>query len=360
MKRLVLVDFNNFIFKSMKKKGLSHLGNNTHVVYNFFRTISSLILTMEKDGYFVDVICCYDAGYDSRYNLSEDAVRRKIIAKTYKEDRRYKYSCLSDVEKEEEKDNKRQIGIIKEILKKTRIKQALINKEEADDVIGSLAKQNKKNYDSIVMVTSDKDYYQLLDKNICIYNSILDKWITEEDFKKEFGLESPLQWIDRGALMGDNGDTIIGINGCGEVKSLKLIKEHKTIDNLIEYAKKITKPIVDEKYNGSYLAVLEAISQKNFSSQFDKLYFQIVAQEELLRIAYILKKIKIDLNVSLIDGESNANALVQSFKDCGFNLPDYVTATLIKFKSVLTPSVLNKIKEKNENKNENYIQKELF
>ena len=102
-KRLVLIDFQNFLFRCLKVNyqatGINK--ENVNVVYGFFKNLYDLMAIMESGGYDCDYICCNDNGYDARYKLSEDAVKRGIIAKTYKEDRRYIAACASDEEKAE-------------------------------------------------------------------------------------------------------------------------------------------------------------------------------------------------------------------------------------------------------------------
>ena len=234
-KRLVLIDFQNFLFRCLKTNyQASGIGkDNVNVIYGFFKNMYDLMKIMEASGFNCDYVCCNDSGYDARYKLSEDAVKKGIIAKTYKEDRRYRAVCASDEEKAEKEENKRQANIIKELLALTKINQAHAYGEEADDVCGSLIKDNFDKYQNIVLVTTDQDYYQLLDGKVSIYNAVKREWFGIDDFKEKFELEDSLQWIDRGALLGDKGDTIIGLDGCGEVKSLKFIKEHGSLSNFI-------------------------------------------------------------------------------------------------------------------------------
>lgn len=334
-KRLVLIDFQNFLFRCLKvnyqASGIKK--ENVNVIYGFFKNIYDLMSVMEKGGYYCDYICCNDSGYDARYILSENAVKRGIIAKTYKEDRRYIASCASDEEKAEKEENKRQTIIIKELLNCTKIKQAFANGEEADDVCGSLANQNYDKYDSIVLVTTDQDYYQLLNEKVCIYNSVKKEWFGIEDFKNKFELTSSSQWIDRGALLGDKGDTIIGLDGCGEVKSLKFIKQFGSLNNFISCAEEETKEL-REKYNDDLISLCEAVYAKNEKTKIDKLYFKLISEKEKVLLAYELKKIRNNIDVKLFGGFSDEKTLRIRLDELGVSLSERYFDKFIQAKNM--------------------------
>ncbi|MFH1772718.1 MAG: DNA polymerase I [Candidatus Omnitrophota bacterium] len=127
---------------------------------------------------------------------------------------------------------KSQIPLIKELVSLYRIK--LIEKEglEADDIIASLTHDALKENFSVVIVTSDKDMYQLLDnKDVKIYNPQKDKVTNASDFLKEFGF-LPSRIIDYLSLAGDSSDNIPGAKGIGKVGAAKLIQEFGTIENI--------------------------------------------------------------------------------------------------------------------------------
>lgn len=111
---------------------------------------------------------------------------------------------------------------------------------EADDIIGTIAKEKAKTGHTVYMVTPDKDYGQLVEEKIFIYKpgrqgsdveilgvpEILNRW----------EIDSPLQVIDILALMGDAVDNIPGIPGIGEKTAKKLVKEYGSLENLLEKA----------------------------------------------------------------------------------------------------------------------------
>jgi 5'-3' exonuclease len=301
-KRLVLIDFQNFLFRCIGMRYSSVKSKEKiNVIYGFFKNFYELSKRMEERGrYSCDFIVCNDSGYDTRYLISEEGVKNGIIEKTYKEDRRYKAQFLTEQEKAEKKDNKRQANIVKELIRYSKISQASYQGEEADDVCGTLSKKYYNDYDSIILVTSDQDYYQLINDKVSVFNPIKSLIINEKYFKEKYEI-SPHQWVDRGALMGDKSDTIIGVNGFGEIKSLKFIKEHQNIDNLLSYSKEVS---------------------KNKTAKIDKLYYKVAESEELLKIAYKLKKINTELEVSVDKGEPDSSLLQNQLEEMGIYFDD--------------------------------------
>lgn len=132
---------------------------------------------------------------------------------------------------------------IKQIITAMKIPVIEVPGYEADDIIGTLAKQKAREGHLVYMVTPDKDYGQLVEENIKIYKpgrqgsdveilgvkEILEKW----------EVERPEQVIDVLGLWGDSVDNIPGIPGVGEKTAKKLIKEYGSLENIIANADKI-------------------------------------------------------------------------------------------------------------------------
>ena len=108
---------------------------------------------------------------------------------------------------------------------------------EADDLIGTIAKQAEKQNYQVYMVTPDKDFAQLVSENIFMYkparmgNGIEILGVPE--VLEKFGIERPDQVIDFLGMMGDAVDNIPGIPGVGEVTAKKFLKQFGTIENLL-------------------------------------------------------------------------------------------------------------------------------
>jgi len=118
---------------------------------------------------------------------------------------------------------------------------SLLEKEglEADDIIAYVTDRAKEKNIPVIIVSSDKDIYQLLEDNkVSIYNPVSDKLITEKDFLKEFGF-SPKFMVDYLALVGDSVDNIPGAKGIGKITASKLIMDFQTIENIFDNLEKI-------------------------------------------------------------------------------------------------------------------------
>ncbi|PWB24246.1 DNA polymerase I [Flavobacterium sp. HTF] len=108
---------------------------------------------------------------------------------------------------------------------------------EADDLIGTIAKQAEKQNYKVYMVTPDKDFAQLVSENIFMYKPArmgngIEIWGIPEVLAK-FEIERPEQVIDFLGMMGDAVDNIPGLPGVGEVTAKKFLKEFGTMENLL-------------------------------------------------------------------------------------------------------------------------------
>ncbi len=130
------------------------------------------------------------------------------------------------------------VPVIKEFIKAYNIPIFEIPGYEADDVIGTLAKQAEKRGIITYMMTPDKDYGQLVSPTTFIYRPKYGDKEFEvmgvERVKEKFGIERTEQVIDLLGLMGDSSDNIPGCPGVGEKTAQKLIAEFGSIENLLE------------------------------------------------------------------------------------------------------------------------------
>lgn len=114
---------------------------------------------------------------------------------------------------------------------------------EADDLIGTLAKQAEKQGYQVFMVTPDKDFGQLVSENIFMYRPArlgndIEIWGVEE-VKAKFEIQDPLQVIDFLGMMGDAVDNIPGLPGVGEKTAKKLLAEFGSMENLLANTDKL-------------------------------------------------------------------------------------------------------------------------
>jgi DNA polymerase-1 len=134
------------------------------------------------------------------------------------------------------------VPIIKEIIQAYNIPILEVPYYEADDVIGTIAKKASKDFE-VYMMTPDKDYGQLVEKNIFIYKPPFRgnefTILGEKEVCEKYEIKNPSQVIDLLALMGDKSDNIPGCPGIGEVTATKLIKEFENVENLLQNSDKL-------------------------------------------------------------------------------------------------------------------------
>jgi DNA polymerase I len=110
---------------------------------------------------------------------------------------------------------------------------------EADDLIGTLARKAEAAGMDVVIVTSDKDMFQLLTPTVRIYDPVKDKWFGEAECRERFGVE-PARVVEIMGLMGDSIDNIPGVKGIGEKTATKLITQFGTIEELLRRIDDVT------------------------------------------------------------------------------------------------------------------------
>lgn len=135
------------------------------------------------------------------------------------------------------------IPYIQELLKAMHIPIIEVKGYEADDLIGTIAKQAEKQNYKVFMVTPDKDFAQLVSENIFMYKPArmgngIEIWGISEVLAK-FEIERPDQVIDFLGMMGDAADNIPGLPGVGEVTAKKFLKEFGTMENLLANTHKL-------------------------------------------------------------------------------------------------------------------------
>lgn len=129
------------------------------------------------------------------------------------------------------------IPYIHKILEAMRIPIIEESGYEADDLIGTLAKQAEKEGYQTYMVTPDKDFAQLVSDNIFMYRparmgNAIEIWDVEK-VKERFEIEDPIQVIDYLGMMGDAVDNIPGLPGVGDKTAKKFLKEYGSMENLL-------------------------------------------------------------------------------------------------------------------------------
>lgn len=194
---------------------------------------------------------------------------------------------------------KESVPIIKSILEAYNIPIIEVPGFEADDVIGTLSKQADEMGIKTYMMTSDKDYYQLVTNNISIFKPKYGESgflvMTPSMVKELYGISDAKQIIDLLALTGDSSDNIPGCPGIGPKTAQKLISEFGNVENLLNNT---------EKLKGSLKNKVESNSEQIRLSKF---------------LATIVKDVSIKLDMdSLKKEEPNESKIMALFEELEF------------------------------------------
>ena len=136
---------------------------------------------------------------------------------------------------------KEQVPLLQELLRKMNMPLLMKEGFEADDILGTIAKQMQDQGKEVVVVSGDRDLLQLSDEHIKISIPKTSKGETKvysyypKDVEEEWGV-SPLEFIDLKALMGDSSDNIPGVPGMGEKTATWIIQKYKSIEEAYAHA----------------------------------------------------------------------------------------------------------------------------
>ena len=210
MNKLVLIDGNSLINRAFyATPPLSAKdGTPTNAVYSFVNMLVKLIGDAKPEY----ILVAFDR---------HEPTFRHVAYADYKATR-----------KPMPEDLRPQIDLLKTVLDTMKIARFEKAGIEADDIIGTLAKRYK--FETII-ITGDKDSFQLVDETTSVYftrRGISDTEIySAENFKEKTGIE-PLQVIDLKGMMGDSSDNIPGISGVGEKTAKSFIEKYGSLENL--------------------------------------------------------------------------------------------------------------------------------
>ncbi|MBV7269715.1 DNA polymerase I [Winogradskyella luteola] len=215
-KRLFLVDAYALIFRGyyafIKNPRINSKGEDTSAIMGFMNSLLDVIKRERPDHLAV----CFDKG---------GSVDRIEMYDAYKANR-----------DETPEGIKTAIPYIYEILKAMHIPIMVKEGYEADDVIGTLSRQAEKEGYKTYMVTPDKDFAQLVTKNIFMYRPVFgggyETWGIPE-VQKKFEVTEPMQVIDFLGMMGDSSDNIPGLPGVGEKTAKKFIHQFGSMEGLL-------------------------------------------------------------------------------------------------------------------------------
>ena len=217
-KRLFLLDAYALIFRGyyafIKNPRINSKGMNTSAIMGFMNSLLDVIKREKPDHLAV----CFDKGGSqertemfTEYKANRDETPEAIVIA---------------------------VPYIQKILEAMHIPVVVKEGFEADDIIGTLAKQAEKEDYTTFMVTPDKDFAQLVSENIFMYRPArmgngIEIWGVPE-VQEKFGIERPEQVIDYLGMMGDSVDNIPGLPGVGDKTAKKFLKQFGSMESLLD------------------------------------------------------------------------------------------------------------------------------
>ena len=222
-KKLFLLDAYALIYRSyyafIRNPRVNSKGLNTSAIFGFINTLEEVL---------------------RKENPTHIAVAFDPPGPTFRHEEYVEYKAQREKTPE---DIKLSVPIIKDIIKAYNIDILEVEGYEADDVIGTIAKRADKSEFDVFMMTSDKDYAQLVDEHIFMYiprtGSKDIQILDHESVMEKYKLTSPTQMIDLLGLMGDASDNIPGCPGVGPKRAETLLADFGSIENLLENTNKL-------------------------------------------------------------------------------------------------------------------------
>jgi DNA polymerase-1 len=232
--RYMLIDglnlfFRNFSIINAVNSNGAHIGG----LGGFFRSLGALTRQIQP----TQIIVVFD-GVGSSNN-------RKNIIPEYKSNRNLtrvtKHELFDNIDEEDDAKVSQIVRIV-EYLQTLPVKVISLDRVEADDIIAHLSSVlPQKEDEKVFIVSSDKDYLQLVSKQVIVYRPIEKEFFTESVVKEKFGLD-PHNFILMKTLLGDASDALPGIKGLGAKTLFKkfpeLTNEHLSFDDIIDISEK--------------------------------------------------------------------------------------------------------------------------
>ncbi|HVF19263.1 MAG TPA: DNA polymerase I [Mycobacteriales bacterium] len=226
--RLLLLDGHSLAYRAFFALPVENFstttGQPTNAVYGF----TSMLINVIRDEQPTHIAVAFD--------LSAPTFRHEAYAE-YKATR-----------SETPSDFRGQVSLVKEVLEALRIPMLEAPGFEADDVIATLATQASAEHMDVLIVTGDRDAYQLVDEHVTVLmtrKGISDMTrFTPEEVMAKYGL-TPAQYPDFAALRGDPSDNLPGVPGVGEKTAIKLVQQFGTLAQMCDRADEIPGKVGD-------------------------------------------------------------------------------------------------------------------
>ncbi|GAE30126.1 DNA polymerase I [Halalkalibacter hemicellulosilyticusJCM 9152] len=255
MSKLVLIDGNSIAYRAFFALPLlnNQKGVYTNAVYGFAMMLMKIIEEEQP----THMLVAFDAG------------KTTFRHKTYKEYKGGRQKTPPELSE--------QFPLVRELLDAYKISRYEAEQYEADDIIGTLAKQAGEKKWEVKVYSGDKDLLQLVDDNVTVV--LTKKGITNVEaydlgmIEEKYGIK-PEQIIDMKGLMGDSSDNIPGVPGIGEKTALKLLKQYGTVENVLHSIDEISGKKMKERLE-------ENREQALMSKELATIFLEVPIEEAL-------------------------------------------------------------------------------
>ena len=214
----LIIDGNSLGHAAQAAKKL-HVGSNeTQAIYGFLRTMRGLMERYPQG----DPVVLWD-GRSWRHDAFE----------TYKS-ARDKNETAADQQKQAEKAAfAKQRPHIKTALKLLGVPQLVVSNYEADDLAGVLVERAERAGDTVLLVSGDQDWIQLIGPKVVWFDPIRDKTMRPKDLFDKYGVDTPAKFLQMKALQGDDGDSLPGVGGIGPKGAAELLMTFGSVTDML-------------------------------------------------------------------------------------------------------------------------------
>lgn len=290
---LYLIDGSSYIFRAYF--AIRHLSTSTGFPTNAIYGFTSMLFKFIKD---------YKPEYLGVVFDSKSRTFRNDIYPLYKANR--------DVPPD---DLVPQFERIFEVVKAFSIPLVQMEGFEADDLMGTIAKENEKKGVQVVLVTGDKDFCQLVSNKITLLDTMKNKSTDIEEVISKFGV-APSKVIDLLALAGDAVDNIPGVKGIGDKTASKLIKKFGSMEKIYEHINEVggkQEKLLKESKENAFMSKELVTIKTDIDTKADYMKFEYKGfnNQELAEIFDELefKNLKRELNVPNGEADGRVDSL---------------------------------------------------
>lgn len=273
--RVLLVDGMNTFLRSFSVINYTNT-QGTHIggMVGFLRSLAYVVNLTQP----TRVICVFDG--------EGNITNRKNLYADYKGNRKLKritnWSSFDSLEEESASVSQQMLRLI-DYLKQLPINISVIDKLEADDIIGYLAPK----FDQSIIMSADQDFLQLCSDNVQVYSPIKKKFYGPKEVFDEYGLW-PQNFINYKILMGDTSDNLPGVKGLGPKKLFKLFPELAE-EKKVTLKEIISKSLEKHEENGLYGNVYNFRKQLEINEQLMSLENPNIPDYDIKKLDQLLE-----------------------------------------------------------------------